>query len=49
MLDLILAVEEAAEHGEAAVSPFVFGGIALAVLMALLLITVVFGLGREHT
>ncbi len=49
MLDLILAAEEAAAHGEPAINPFVIGGIALAVLLVLLLITVLFGAGREHT
>lgn len=48
MLDLMLAAEEAA-HGEAAINPFVIGGIALGVLLVLLLITFLFGLGREHT
>ena len=49
MLDLILAAEEAAAHGEPAINPFVIGGITLAVLLVLLLITVLFGAGREHT
>ncbi len=49
MLELLLAAEEAAEAGEAAINPYVIGGIALGVLLVLLLITVLFGLGREHT
>ncbi|MET1133454.1 MAG: hypothetical protein ABWX60_08540 [Aeromicrobium sp.] len=49
MLDLMLAAEEAAHHGEAAINPWLVGGIALGVLMVLLLITFLFGLGREHT
>jgi len=49
MLDLILAAEEAAAHGEPAINPYVIGGIALGVLVVLLLITVLFGLGREHS
>ncbi|GAA2078296.1 hypothetical protein IDH50_01185 [Aeromicrobium tamlense] len=49
MLDLMLAAEEVAEHGEAAINHWVVGGIALGVLMLLLLITFLFGLGREHT
>lgn len=49
MLDLRLAVEEAAAHGDPAVSPYVFGGVALGVLLTLLLITLLFGMGREHT
>jgi hypothetical protein len=49
MLDLMLAAEEAAHHGEAAINPYVIGAIALAILMALLLVTFLFGLGREHS
>jgi len=50
MLDLMLAASEAAEHTEAAaINHWVVGGIALGVLLVLLLITFLFGLGREHT
>lgn len=52
MLDLTsLAAEaaDAAEHGEAAINHWVVGGTALGILLLLLLITVLFGLGREHT
>lgn len=49
MLDLMLAAEEAAHHGDPAINPFVIGGIALGILMVLLLITLLFGLGREHS
>ncbi len=49
MLDLLLAAEEAAHEAEAAINPYVIGGIALGFLMVLLLITFLFGLGREHT
>ena len=48
MLDLILAAEEAAAHGEPAINPFVIGGITLAILLALLAVTMLFGAGREH-
>lgn len=49
MLDLMLAAEDAAHEAEAAINPFVIGGIALGTLLALLAITMLFGLGREHT
>jgi len=49
MLDLLLAAEEAAHHGEPAINPWVIGGIALGVLLLLLVVTMLFGLGREHT
>ncbi len=49
MLDLLLVAEEAAHHGEAAINPYVIGGIALGFLLTLLLVTFLFGLGREHT
>ncbi|MFS0885955.1 hypothetical protein [Aeromicrobium sp. 179-A 4D2 NHS] len=49
MLDLMLAAEEAAHHAEPAINPWVVGGIALGILLALLLVTFLFGLGREHS
>lgn len=49
MLDLLLAAEEAATQGEAAINPWIVGGSALGFLLVLLLITLLFGLGREHT
>ncbi|MFT4298469.1 MAG: hypothetical protein QM597_02370 [Aeromicrobium sp.] len=47
MLTTILASAEHAE--EAAVSPYVIGGVALGILILLLLILLAFGKGREHT
>ncbi|WP_313409626.1 hypothetical protein [Aeromicrobium sp.] len=49
MLDLMLAAEEAAHHGEAAINPWFVGGGALGFLLILLFITMMFGLGREHS
>ncbi len=49
MLDLTRVAAEAAEHGDPAINPYIIGGLALGVLLTLLLITVLFGLGREHT
>ncbi len=49
MLDLMLAAEEAASHGDPAVPPIVVGAIALGFLLLLLFITLMYGLGREHT
>lgn len=49
MLELMLAAEEAAHGAEAAINPWVVGGLSLGFLLALLLITFLFGLGREHS
>lgn len=49
MLDLMLAAEEAAHHGEAAINPWIVGGATLTFLLILLFITVMFGMGREHS
>ncbi len=48
MVSTILASAEKAEEA-AAVSPYVIGGVALAILFGLLLILLIFGKGREHT
>ena len=40
---------QAATQGEAAINPWIVGGSALGFLLVLLLITLLFGLGREHT
>ena len=44
-----LFAAETAEHSEPAVSPYVVGGVALALLVVLLLAVVSFGGGREHS
>lgn len=44
---LTRAAEEA--HGEPAVSPWVIGGLALGILLALLVALIAFGGGREHS
>jgi len=48
MLTLLQAAEEHSEEA-AAVSPYVIGGIALAILLVLMLGLLAFGKGREHT
>lgn len=48
MLTLLQAAEEHAESAPA-VSPYVIGGIALAILLVLMLGLLAFGKGREHT
>ena len=40
---------ETGAHSEPAVSPWVIGGTALGILLALLLALVAFGGGREHS
>ncbi|WP_157550910.1 hypothetical protein [Nocardioides jensenii] len=47
LTSLIITASES--HGEPAVSPYVVGGIALAILMVSLLIVVAIGGGREHS
>lgn len=49
MLELLVAAEETAEHGGDHVSPYLIGGIALAVLLVLLVALLAFGKGREHS
>ncbi len=46
---LTVQAAEIAEHGEPAVSPYVVGAIALAILLGLLLALISFGGGREHS
>lgn len=46
---LIVAASETAEHGEAAVSPYLVGGGVLVILLVLLVALVAFGGGREHS
>jgi hypothetical protein len=48
MFELILAAETAAAES-ASIPPIVVGGIALGILLALLLVVVQFGRGREHS
>lgn len=45
----VLLAAEAEAHSEPAVSPWITGGIALAILLALLVGVVAFGGGREHS
>lgn len=40
---------EAETHSEPAVSPWVVGGIALGILLAMMVALVAFGGGREHS
>jgi hypothetical protein len=49
MLNSLTVLAAEAEHGDPVVSPFVVGGIALALLLVLLLAVVSFGGGREHS
>lgn len=44
---LIVLASEA--NGEPAIHPYVIGGIALAILLALLAIVMIFGGGRDHS
>jgi hypothetical protein len=46
---LVIAASESAGHGEPAVHPYVIGGLALGILLALLGILLAFGGGREHS
>ena len=43
------AAEIAESHSEPAVSPYVIGAIALAILLGLLVALIAFGGGREHS
>jgi hypothetical protein len=49
MLSSLTVLAAEAETGGPVVSPFVVGGIALALLLVLLLAVVSFGGGREHS
>jgi hypothetical protein len=49
MLNSLTVLAAEAEHGDPVVSPYVVGGIALALLLVLLLAVVSFGGGREHS
>jgi hypothetical protein len=49
MLSSLTVLAAEAEHGDPVVSPYVVGGIALALLLVLLLAVVSFGGGREHS
>ncbi len=49
MLNTLTVLATEAEHGDPAVSPYVIGGVALALLLVLLLAVVSFGGGREHS
>jgi hypothetical protein len=46
---LIIVLAAEAEHGDAVVSPYVVGGVALGLLLVLLAAVVSFGGGREHS
>ncbi|WP_170126024.1 hypothetical protein [Nocardioides speluncae] len=46
---VVLAASETAEHSEPAINPYVVGGIALGILLLMLLVTLSFGAGREHS
>jgi hypothetical protein len=48
MLSALTIAAATAEH-EPAVSPYVIGGVTLAILLALLVALVSFGGGREHS
>ena len=49
MLNAQTILAAAAEHGEPAISPYAVGAIALGILLALLLVLIAFGGGREHS
>ena len=46
-LHVITAAAESG--GEAAINPYVVGGISLAILLALMAVLLMFGAGREHS
>lgn len=48
MLELLLAAETAASEGPA-VHPLVVGGVSFGIFFVMLLATMAFGRGREHT
>jgi hypothetical protein len=48
-MSLSAVVVLAAESHESAIHPYAVGGIALAILLALLLALLAFGAGREHS
>lgn len=49
MLSALILAAATAEHGEPVVHPYAVGGIALAILLALLVALIAFGGGREHS
>jgi hypothetical protein len=49
MLNSLTVLAAEAEHSEAAISPYVVGAVALALLLVLLVAVVSFGGGREHS
>lgn len=48
-LALHTATLAAEAEGEAAINPYLVGGIALLILLAMLLALIMFGAGREHS
>ena len=46
---VLLLLQAAEEHHEPAINPWLVGGIALGILLAMLGALVAFGGGREHT
>ena len=49
MLSVQTILVAASEYGESAISPYVVGGLALAILLTLLVALITFGAGREHS
>ena len=49
MLSTLIVMAAEAEPGDPVVSPYVVGGVALVLLLALLAAVVSFGGGREHS
>ena len=46
---IVLSASESAGHGEPAIHPYLVGGMALGILLAMLGILMIFGGGREHS
>ncbi|WP_232675902.1 hypothetical protein [Nocardioides sp. R-C-SC26] len=46
---VLRASEEVEHHGDPAVSPWVIGGLALAILLGMLFALMAFGGGRDHS
>jgi hypothetical protein len=49
MANTLIFLTESAGHESGGVNPWVIGGVALGILLALLLAVVAFGGGREHS
>ena len=49
MVNTLVFLSESAGHDSGGANPWVIGGIALGLLLALLLAVVAFGGGREHS